>query len=205
MTLYIVIITGIVSFLAFQNRELLAKLMYNPYLVKHSNQWYRAITHAFIHSGWMHLLVNMWVLWIFGGIVEQSFNLERGNLGIPIFIGLYLGGILFATLPSFKRHQDNFNYNSLGASGAVAAVLFASIFFNPTMDLYLMFIPIPIPAVIFGVLYLALEWYMDKKSNDHIAHDAHFWGAAFGFTYAIIMVPSQLEGFLDAIIFRFFG
>lgn len=205
MTLYIVIITGIVSFLAFQNRELLAKLMYNPYLVKHSNQWYRAITHAFIHSGWMHLLVNMWVLWIFGGIVEQSFNLERGNLGIPIFIGLYLGGILFATLPSFKRHQDNFNYNSLGASGAVAAVLFASIFFNPTMDLYLMFIPIPIPAVIFGVLYLALEWYMDKKSNDHIAHDAHFWGAAFGFTYAIIMVPSQLQGFLDAIIFRFFG
>ena len=205
MTLYIVIITGVVSFLAFQNRETLAKLMFNPYLVKHSNQWYRSVTHAFIHSGWMHLLVNMWVLWNFGGIVENAFTSERGNLGVPIVLGLYLGGILFATLPSFKRHQNNFHYNSLGASGAVAAVLFASIYFNPTMDLIIMFIPIPIPAVVFGVLYLALEWYMDKKSNDHIAHDAHFWGAAFGFTYAVIMVPSQLEWFIEAIKMRFLG
>lgn len=205
MTLYIVIVTGVVSFLAFQNRETLAKLMFNPYLVKHSNQWYRSVTHAFIHSGWMHLLVNMWVLWNFGGIVENAFASERGNLGVPIFLGLYLGGILFATLPSFKRHQNNFHYNSLGASGAVAAVLFASIYFNPTMDLIIMFIPIPIPAVVFGSLYLALEWYMDKKSNDHIAHDAHFWGAAFGFTYAVIMVPSQLEWFIEAIKMRFLG
>ena len=205
MTLYIVIVTGVVSFLAFQNRETLAKLMFNPYLVKHSNQWYRSVTHAFIHSGWMHLLVNMWVLWNFGGLVENAFASERGNLGVPIFLGLYLGGILFATLPSFKRHQNNFHYNSLGASGAVAAVLFASIYFNPTMDLIIMFIPIPIPAVVFGLLYLALEWYMDKKSNDHIAHDAHFWGAAFGFIYAVIMVPSQLELFIEAIKMRFLG
>lgn len=205
MTLYIVIATSIVSFLAFQNREMLAKLMFNPYLVKRSNQWYRSVTHAFIHSGWMHLLVNMWVLWNFGDIVEHAFGTERGTLGVPIYLGLYFGGILFATLPSFKRHQDNFNYNSLGASGAVAAVLFASIYFRPTMDLYLMFIPLPIPAVIFGVLYLAFEWYMDKKSNDHIAHDAHFWGAAFGFTYAVIMVPGQFEWFIEAIKVRFLG
>lgn len=204
MTLYIVIATCIVSLLAFQNREMLSKLMFNPYLVKHSNQWYRAVSHAFIHSGWMHLIVNMWVLWNFGGIVERAFTIERGALGTPLYIGLYLGGILFATLPSFKRHQDNFNYNSLGASGAVASVLFASIFFNPTMNLYLMFIPIPIPAVVFGVLYLALEWYMDKKSNDNIAHDAHFWGAAFGLTYAVLIVPSQVQGFIDAIMLRFF-
>lgn len=205
MTLYIVIATAVVSILAFQNREMLAKLMFNPYLVKHSNQWYRAVTHAFIHSGWMHLAVNMWVLWQFGKIVEYSFVSEKGGLGTPMFIGLYLGGILFATLPSFQKHQNNFNYNSLGASGAVAAVLFASIFFDPTMNLYLMFVPLPIPAVIFGILYLGFEWYMDKKSNDNIAHDAHFWGAAFGFLYALVMVPSQLQTFVDAIILRFFS
>jgi membrane associated rhomboid family serine protease len=203
MTTIIVVVTVLVSIVAFQNRETLSKLMFNAYLVKHSNQWYRAVTHAFIHSGWMHLLVNMWVLWNFGGMVEDAFDLHRGIVGCGAFIGLYLGGILFATLPSYQRHQDNFSYNSLGASGAVAAVLFSAIYFDPIMDLIIMFIPIPIPAVIFGVLYLALEWYMDKKSNDNIAHDAHFWGAAFGFAYSLAMVPSQMEYFIDAILMRF--
>ncbi|MCB9192090.1 MAG: rhomboid family intramembrane serine protease [Flavobacteriales bacterium] len=203
MTTIIVVVTVLVSIVAFQNRETLSKLMFNAYLVKHSNQWYRAVTHAFIHSGWMHLLVNMWVLWNFGGMVEDAFDLHRGIVGRGAFIGLYLGGILFATLPSYQRHQDNFSYNSLGASGAVAAVLFSAIYFDPTMDLILMFIPIPIPAVIFGVLYLALEWYMDKKLNDNIAHDAHFWGAAFGFVYSLVMVPSQMEYFIDDIFMRF--
>lgn len=205
MTKIIVVMTAVISVVAFRDRTLLAKLMFNPYLVKHSNQWYRAVTHAFIHSGWMHLFVNMWVLWIFGEIVEQSFTAYRGTLGIAGYVGLYLGGILFATLSSFKKHQDNFNYNSLGASGAVAAVLFSAIYFNPTMNLYLVFIPIPIPAVIFGIGYLILEWYLDKQSNDNVAHDAHFWGAAFGFTFSVIMIPSQLQGFVDAIIFRFLG
>lgn len=205
MTTIIVVITGLISFLGFRDRNLLSKLMFNPYLVKHSNQWYRAVTHAFIHSGWMHLLVNMWVLWIFGDIVEQSFKSYRGIAGIVGFIALYIGGILFATLSSFRKHQDNFHYNSLGASGAVAAVLFSAIYFNPTMDLYLMFIPIPIPAIIFGIGYLALEWYLDKQSNDNVAHDAHFWGAAFGFTFSVIMIPSQMEYFVDAILYRFLG
>lgn len=203
MTLYIIIITGLVSIAAFQNRSLMAKLMFNAYLVKHSNEWFRVVTHAFVHSGWMHLFVNMWVLWIFGGMVEDQFVLNKGLMGKAGFLALYLGGILFATLPSYGRHQDNFNYNAVGASGAVAAVLFSAIYFSPTMDLYLMFIPIPIPAIIFGIGYLVLEWYLDKKSNDNIAHDAHFWGAAFGFVFSVLMIPSQFQYFIDAILLRF--
>lgn len=203
MTEIIVIITGLISIWAFQDRDLKAKLMFNAYMVKHSNQWYRVVSHAFIHAGWMHLAVNMWVLWLFGAMVEQFLGEYRGAGGQFAYVALYLGGILFATLPSYARHQDNFSYNSLGASGAVSAVLFSAIYFQPTMDLYLMLIPIPIPAIIFGIGYLALEWYLDKRSMDNVAHDAHFWGAGFGFIFTMIMVPEQMQFFLGEIMHRF--
>lgn len=205
MTLTIVVATALISFAAFQNRELMSKLMFNAYLVKHSNDWYRVVSHAFIHSGWMHLGVNMWVLWMFGEMVEGAYGDVRGIAGLFGYGALYLGGILFATLPAYKKHQDNFSYNAVGASGAVAAVLFSAIYFAPTMDLYLMFIPIPIPAILFGIGYLVLEWYLDKKSNDNIAHDAHFWGAAFGFSFSALFIPSQMEYFIAAILERFVG
>lgn len=203
MTEIIVIITGLISIWAFQDRDLKAKLMFNAYMVKHSNQWYRVVSHAFIHAGWMHLAVNMWVLWLFGAMVEQFLGEYRGAGGQFAYVALYLGGILFATLPSYARHQDNFSYNSLGASGAVSAILFSAIYFQPTMDLYLMLIPIPIPAIIFGIGYLALEWYLDKRSMDNVAHDAHFWGAGFGFIFTMIMVPEQMQFFLGEIMHRF--
>lgn len=205
MTIYIIILTAIVSVLAMQNRELMSKLMFNAYLVKHSNEWYRALSHALIHSGWMHLFVNMWVLYLFGRSTENFFEAYLGGAGPFVYLTLYVGGVLFATLPSYRKHQDNFNYNAVGASGAVAAVLFSAIYFTPTIDLYLMFIPIPIPAVVFGVGYLALEWYLDKKGNDHIAHDAHFWGAAFGFVFSVVMVREQFPQFLSDIANRFLG
>lgn len=203
MTEVIVIITGLISIWAFQDRDLKAKLMFNAYMVKHSNQWYRVVSHAFIHAGWMHLAVNMWVLWLFGAMVEQFLGEYRGAGGQFAYVALYLGGILFATLPSYARHQDNFSYNSLGASGAVSAILFSAIYFQPTMDLYLMLIPIPIPAIIFGIGYLALEWYLDKRSMDNVAHDAHFWGAGFGFIFTMVMVPEQMQFFLGEIMHRF--
>ena len=203
MTEIIVIITGLISIWAFQDRDLKAKLMFNAYMVKHSNQWYRVVSHAFIHAGWMHLAVNMWVLWLFGAMVEQFLGEYRGAGGQFAYVALYLGGILFATLPSYARHQDNFSYNSLGASGAVSAILFSAIYFQPTMDLYLMLIPIPIPAIIFGIGYLALEWYLDKRSMDNVAHDAHFWGAGFGFIFTMVMVPEQMQFFLGEIMHRF--
>ncbi len=205
MTLVILLLTGLISFVAFNNLELKSKLMFNASLVKHSNEWYRIFTHAFIHADWLHLLANCWVLYMFGQKVEYEFSLSKGELGSLYFLSLYVGGILGSTLPSFLKHQDNFYYNSLGASGAVSAVLFASIYFNPMDSWGLLMLPgIEFPAIGFGIAYLVFEWYMDKKSNDNIAHDAHFWGAAFGFIFALVMVPSEFGNFISDITERLF-
>jgi len=201
ITLVIIAITVITSIAAMQNSELFAKLQFNAYLVKHSNQWYRAFTHALVHAGWLHLLVNMWVLWNFGVIAEQFFDSFRGELGAVLYVALYVGGVLFATLPSMRKHQDNFSYNAVGASGAVSAVLFSSIYFMPTMGIYVMFIPIAIPAYVIGPLYLAYEWYQHKNSTDNVAHDAHFWGAAFGFAFTVMLIPQQFGMFVKEILF----
>ncbi|MFC2176596.1 rhomboid family intramembrane serine protease [Bacteroidota bacterium] len=205
MTIIILVITVLVSIAGFQNRDWMAKLQFNAYLMKHANQWHRAITHAFVHSGWMHLFVNMWVLYLFGSSTESFFSAYRGTITGPmIYVALYIGGILFSSVSSYRKHQDNFNYNAVGASGAVSAVLFSAIYFTPTINLYLMLIPIPIPAIVFGIGYLALEWYLAKNSDDFIAHDAHFWGAAFGFGFSVLMIPDQMSNFVFDITERFF-
>ena len=200
MTTIILVLTGLISFAAFQNPELKAKLMFNASLVKHSNEWYRIFTHAFIHADWFHLLANGYVLFMFGDNVELYFGMFKGSLGSLYFLSLYVGGILGSTLPSFIKHQDNFYYNSLGASGAVSAILFASIYFDPMASWGLVLLPgIQFPAILFGVAYLVFEWYMDKRSNDNIAHDAHFWGAAFGIVFVLIMFPEQISRFMSDI------
>jgi membrane associated rhomboid family serine protease len=201
MTTIILVLTALISFSAFQNQQLKAKLMFNASLVKHSKEWYRVFTHAFIHGDWLHLLANCYVLWMFGGQVEIYFEIFKGTLAPLYFLSLYIGGILCSTLPAYMRHQDNFYYNSLGASGAVSAVLFVSIYFNPMASWGLILIPgIQFPAIFFGLAYLLFEWYMDKKkSSDNIAHDAHFWGAAFGIVFALVMFPAQFSRFINNI------
>ncbi len=187
ITIVIIAITVVLSLICFSNRPLYAKLMLNPYMVNTFNQYYRIITHAFIHSDYMHLFVNMFVLFSFGHVAEAYFQAYMGPVGIFNFIFLYVGGILFSFLPSFIKHKNNVHYNAVGASGAVSAVLYSSIVFAPLSGIRIFFIPIDIPAIIFGVLYLIYEAYMDRKNSDHIAHDAHFWGAVFGFVYTLIV------------------
>lgn len=199
MTLTIIAITVIVSFIAMQRADIQAKLQFNAYLMKHGNEWHRGLTHALIHGGWVHLLVNMWVLWNFGTVAEEFLGAYRGSWGNLLYLSLYVGGVLFSSLPAYRRHQDNFAYNAVGASGAVSAALFSSIYFMPTMGIYIMFIPIAIPAFVIGPLYLAYEWYQDRHSNDNVAHDAHFWGAAFGFVASVVLVPEQFGMFLKEI------
>jgi membrane associated rhomboid family serine protease len=199
ITLFIIVLTVAISIFGIQNQSVQAKLQFNPYLVKHAKQWHRSITHAFVHAGWLHLFVNMWVLWNFGGGVEAYFEAYRGSMVLPLYLILYTGGILCSTLPSYLRHQDNFNYNAVGASGAVSAVLFSAIYFQPTLGIYVMFIPIAIPAFVIGPLYLAYEWYQHRNSNDNVAHDAHFWGAAFGFVITVVMIPQQFTMFIKEI------
>lgn len=205
VTLVIVIATAIISYQSFSKRDLFYKLLFSPYQVKHRKEWYRFFTHAFVHAHWPHLLVNMWVLYIFGSGLEAMFAAHFGFVkGIIFFVALYVGGFLFSSLPSLKKHGDNVGYNAVGASGAVSAVLYSAIILNPLTGIGLLFVPgLYIPAFIFGVLYLAYEYIMDKRSKDNVAHDAHFWGAVFGIVFTISLDPSLALRFIDQITLYF--
>jgi len=204
---YIIIgITVIVSLIAFNNRELKYKLTFSPYTCKHHNKWYNVLTHGFVHGDYMHLIFNMFVLFSFGfqktgpeyydeGL-EGNFEMFFGEMGQLWFLTLYIVGILVATLPAFYKHSDNPNYLAVGASGAVSAVLFASIVLHPFNDIFIFFIPIGIPSIIFGPLYLAYEIYMSKKGKGNIAHDAHIAGAIFGIIFICVL---RLETFPELI------
>jgi len=200
ITLIIVVITSAFSIYAMNNKELFNKTLFSAYQVYHRKEYYRLLTHAFLHAGWLHLFVNMYVLYMFGSSAENYFIAYKGTAGLLSYALLYVGGVIFATLPSLKKHKDNFMYSSVGASGAVSAILFASIVFNPTMSIYFIFLPIPIPAVVFGVLYLVYEAYMDKNSNDYVAHDAHYYGAIFGALFTFLLVPSAFINFFNQLI-----
>lgn len=180
----LILITAVVSIQAFGSNDRFSKLVFNPFVIKTRNEWYRVVTHAFVHADWGHLLVNMFVLYFFGGNMEHILTGQFGGAGKLYFLALYFGGILFSSLPAFKKHANNPGYNSVGASGAVSAVLFAHILVLPTETLYLYF-AIPLPSFLFGIGYLWYEAWMDKRSNDNIAHDAHFWGALFGVAFMI--------------------
>lgn len=177
----------VASLLVMEKPDLKYKLMFNPFASKHNGQWYRLITHAFIHADFMHLFFNLFVLYNFGRIVESSFIDLFEMKGYYYFILLYLGGILFSTLPAFMKHSDNPNYYSLGASGAVSAVVFSFIILYPDMDLYLLFLPIGIPGFIFGGIYLLAEYLLSKRSTSRIAHDAHLFGGLFGIAFTLLI------------------
>jgi membrane associated rhomboid family serine protease len=163
------------------------KLRFSPFMVKNKNQTYRFFTHAFVHADWMHLFINMFVLLSFGRIVEAFFEQVFEGKAMVYYIILYLGGILFSSLPSYWKHQHDPVYSAVGASGAVSAVLFSCILFAPLSGIYLMFIPIPIPAFVFGFLYLAYEAYSARRASDNIGHDAHFWGAMYGVIITLML------------------
>jgi len=192
VTLVIILITVVVSVLAFSNQELFRRLVFNAYDIKHFKNTYRFLSYALIHGDWIHLLVNMMVLFSFGRIVEQYYGYYFGIKGILYYLLLYVGGTALSTLPSYGKHKDDYSYTAVGASGAVSAVVFASIVFDPLNKIYIFLIPFGIPAIIFGILYLVYSWYMGKKNIDNIGHDAHFWGAVFGFVFTILLKPVLL-------------
>jgi len=186
----IIALTVIVSLLAFNNRELFRRLVFSPYDIKHFKNSYRFLSYGLIHADWVHLLVNMMVLYSFGRIVEASYIGLFGIKGILYYLLLYIGGIALSTLPSYGKHKNDYSYTAVGASGAVSAVVFASIIFSPLSKIYIFPLPIGIPAILFAVLYLVYSWYMGKKNLDNVGHDAHFWGAIFGFVFTIILKPA---------------
>jgi len=199
MTILLIVITSAISILAFNNRDISDKLQLNPYAVVHKKEWHRILSHGFIHADWVHLFINMFVLYSFGSAVESIFDqlAAEGIIKSSVlsFVILYFVSMIFATVTSIKNHKDDPWYNSVGASGAVSAVVFTSIFFQPLGKLYF-YAVIPIPGIVFGVLYLAYSQYMSKKSKDNINHDAHFIGAVFGFLFPLILEPKLINVFL---------
>jgi membrane associated rhomboid family serine protease len=186
---------------AWNRQEKLYAWMLNPYAVIHRGQYYRILTSGFIHHDWVHLIFNMITLYFFGRNMEYVFIfLFGGGKGIFYYLVLYFLGMVVADVPSLLKHKDNPNYNSLGASGAVSAVLFASILFSPTNKIYLFFIPIGIPGFIFGALYLIYSYYQGKRMADNINHDAHLYGALFGIIFSVVIRPAVLPGFFEQIL-----
>jgi membrane associated rhomboid family serine protease len=183
-----------VSYLCFNNAELFRKLALIPYRTVKNNEWYRLITHGFVHADMTHLLVNMFTFWSFGTYIEKVFGyLGFGTWG---FLGLYFGGMIFASIYDLVKHHNDPYYVSIGASGAVSAILFSYILFDPWSKI-LLFAIIPVPGIIFGVVYLAYCQYMAKRAGDNINHNAHFYGAVYGFLFPALLNPSLIKAFLS--------
>jgi len=199
LTPLIVGLAALLSILAFSNQRLFAEMLFEPFVIKSRGQWYRFITHAFVHANWPHLLVNMVVLYGFGQHVESEFALKQAVPELS-FAALYFGGAVFAALPGYKRHVHDPTYRALGASGAVSAVLFAYIIMTPSNKISFLFYREGLPAWVFGLLYLIYSWYMDKRKEDNVAHDAHFFGAIFGIVFMVVTDPGIVSRFIDQLI-----
>ncbi|MBS0000906.1 MAG: rhomboid family intramembrane serine protease [Cyclobacteriaceae bacterium] len=199
ITTYILIgIILVASIYAWNRTERLYGWMLNPYSVVHRNEYYRLITSGFIHHDWVHLIFNIITLYFFGSNMEYIFTYLYGGSGILYYLVLYFMGMLIADIPTVIKHRDHPNYNSLGASGAVSAVLFASIIFNPTNKVCF-FLAICIPGFVFGILYLLYTYYQGRKMSDNINHDAHLYGALFGIIFSIMIRPGVVPNFFDQI------
>ncbi len=186
ITIVILILTCIVSFTAFSNQKVIDDLIFYPPAITQRNQWYRFITNGVIHADIAHLAFNMFSFYLFGNFVEKDFMYLFNENGKILFLAMYITALAVCLIPTYFQHKDNYHYRSLGASGAVSAVVFAGIFLNPTIKIGLIIIPPIIPGFIFGPLYLILSAYMAKRGGDNINHSAHFWGAVWGIVFVII-------------------
>ncbi len=193
ITLFILIANILVSISCLQNREYFFKLDFQPYLIERNKEWYRFLSHAFVHADGMHLVVNMYVLYTFGKTVEAQYASLFGDMWIPMFLLLYFGGVLFSAIPGYARNRDNYSYHGVGASGAVSAIVFTYILMNPMRPLGLIILPgFHLPAIVFGALYLLYEIYADRNKKSPIAHSAHYFGAIFGVIFTASMKPELI-------------
>lgn len=201
ITLVIIAVTVVVSLAALNNRQLFNSLLFQPFVIHERRDWFRFISHGFVHGSIMHLAVNMYVLWMFGTAVEAAYAQLIGGDPLVPYLFLYLAGIVLSALPGYYKHRHDPEYRAVGASGATSAVVFSYILLHPETRLMLIFLPIPLPAWIFGGLYLAYEWYMSKRGRDGIAHDAHYFGALFGIAFTAMLGPHVVSGFFKAVGF----
>jgi membrane associated rhomboid family serine protease len=186
ITLILVIITVLVSIGGFSNQKIIDDLIFYPPAISKRKQFYRFFTCGLIHADYGHLIFNMLALYLFGKSVENAFVELFGDSGRYIYLFMYVSALLISLLPTYFRHKDSYQYRSLGASGAVSAVIFAGLMLAPETEVYIFFIPIPIPGFIFAPLYLLISVLLDRRGKDNINHSAHIWGSVYGLLFVII-------------------
>lgn len=192
--LIILAATCIVSFMAFNNRRMFDDLILWPPAIERKHEYYRLVTYGLLHADPMHLLFNMITLFFFGRIMEPIYNATLGPFGFGLF---YLGGLIISILPTYLKNRRNMNYRSLGSSGAVSAVLFGFVMYAPWTRI-LVFV-IPVPAIIYAVLYVGYSIYMDQRGQGNVNHSAHLWGAGYGVLFTVLSNPGVLAHFLGAL------
>ena len=195
ITLFIIALTAIVSYMGFQNPRLIDKLIFWPAAIKQEKQYYRFVSHGLIHADFQHLLFNMFTLYFFGRYFESFLASRVGPIGYLVFYAL---AIVVAIIPTYFKNFDNRDYRSLGASGAVSAVLFAFILLNPWSLIFVFFIPCP--AIVYGVAYTAWTIWAGKQNRDNTNHSAHLWGAAYGIIVTIAIDPSLVGQFVAKLL-----
>lgn len=187
LTLIIIIITVIISISGFSNQKVIDDLIFYPPAVTYRKQWYRFFSCGLIHADFGHLLFNMLSFFFFGPAVERAFIAFNPDFGKWLYLLLYVSALFASLLPTYFKNKDNYHYRSLGASGAVSAIIFAGLLLSPSSEVFIFFIPIPIPGFIFAPLYLLISAWMDKKGTGNINHSAHIWGAVYGLAFTILV------------------
>lgn len=200
VTFILIGVTVLVSWQAFNNRALLERLILWPPAIDRHRQYDRLVMHGFIHADSQHLLFNMITLFFFGRAIEPVFVDRIGHLGFAAF---YLSAIVMAIMPTYFRHQKDAGYRSLGASGAVSAVLFSFILFAPWTLIFVFFIPVP--AIVYAVAYIGYSIWMDRRGGDNVNHSAHLWGAAYGIMFTVLMEPRAASTFVARLLSPGFG
>lgn len=212
ITISIVILTAIISIAAFNSPKIINEMAFWPYVMhEQKNQWYRFISHGFIHGGIAHLIFNMLALYSFGVNLEQYYFSQPelfGNMSKIFYLLLYLGGLIVSSIPDYYKYRKIPNYTALGASGAVSAIVFACIIMNPGIGISLFFIPIAIPGYIFGLLFILISAYLERRGSTSIAHGAHIYGGLFGILFIIVTTQlftnyNAVENFIEQIARRY--
>ncbi|MEP6899613.1 MAG: rhomboid family intramembrane serine protease [Rhodanobacter sp.] len=195
VTLIIIAITCVVSFMALKNSRLMNDLILWPPAIARQREYHRLVTYGLVHADFGHLLFNMLTLFFFGRTMEGFFGSRLGPFGFALF---YILGLIVSILPTYLKNRSNPNYRSLGASGAVSAVLFAYILLFPWQQIIVLVVPMP--AIIYAALYTGYSIYMDRRGQGNVNHSAHLWGAAYGVAFTLLVDPRVLPYFLDALM-----